>query len=140
MAGNVRRPNTGGGFTSARSHLPPFVSSFLLPTHTVFLNYFMSAPTYPIDRMSCMTNDGPTDRRFQIRGGKLLYNAERDARFPYIYEIKTHALVHSPQQIRTILIHVVDTSYDARVECATFAKTLSVPLGPDSIMDNYGQF
>ena len=87
-----------------------------------------------------MMKDGPTDHRFQIPGGILQYNPERDVHFPYIYEITTHALVHSPNYIKTILIHVVDTAIDARVKRANFEKTLSVPLGPNAIMDNYGEF
>ena len=100
----------------------------------------MTGPTYPIDRFSCMTNDGPTDPRFQIPGGTLLYNAERDVRFPYIYKISSHALVHSPQYIQTILIHVAETAIEARVARANFETSLSVPLGPDAIMDKYGLF
>jgi hypothetical protein len=85
-----------------------------------------------------MRKDGPKDTRFQIPGGILLYNPERDARFPYLYEIPTHALVHSPEYVKKILIHVVDTSTEARVACAKFEKNLSVPLGPNIDMDNYG--
>ena len=87
-----------------------------------------------------MTNDGPTDRRFRIPGGILQYQPERDARFPYIYEIATHALVHALDQVNTIWIHVVDTSMDARIARARFEKTLSVPLGPNAFMDNRGQY
>jgi hypothetical protein len=99
----------------------------------------MSAFTYPIDRSSCMTSDGPIDHRFRISGGTLKYKAERDDRFPYIYKITSHALVHMPERIKTILIHVVDTSMEALVAQAKFEKTLSVPLGPNALMDNYGQ-
>ena len=100
----------------------------------------MSISAYPIGRSSCMTNNEPVDRRFQIHGGTLKYKAERDARFPYIYQITTHALVHAPEHFRTILIHIVDTSEEALVARAKFEKSLSVPLGPDALMDNYGQF
>ena len=86
-----------------------------------------------------MTNEGPTDHRFQILGGTLKYKAERDACFPYIYKITTHALVHMPEYIKTILIHVVDTSVEALVTRAKFEKSLSVLLGPDALMENYGQ-
>jgi len=87
-----------------------------------------------------MSEDGPTDRRFQILCGTLQYSAQRDVRFPYIYKLSTHALVHSPEHIKTILIHVVDTSFDARVARAKFVNTLSVPLGPDADMNNNGPF
>ena len=100
----------------------------------------MSASAYPVDRSSCMTKKGPTTPRFQIPGGTLKYNPERDARFPYLYEITSHALVHMPEHIKTILIHVVDTSIEALVARAKFEKSLSVPLGPDALMDNNGRF
>ena len=87
-----------------------------------------------------MIKDGPTDHRFKIHGGTLLYNTERDAHFPYIYKVDTHALVHSTEYIKTILIHIVDTSINARMTRATFAQTLSVPLGPDAVMNEYGPF
>jgi hypothetical protein len=35
-------------------------------------------PAYPIDRSSCMTNNGPVDGHFKIPGGTLQYNAERN--------------------------------------------------------------
>ena len=99
-----------------------------------------STSAYPIDCSSCMTEDGPEDDRFQIPGGTLLYNAGRDERFPYIYKLTTHALVHAPEFIKTILVHIVDTSIEERIRQAKFIKTLSVPLGPDAIMNNYGPF
>jgi len=93
---------------------------------------------YPKDRAKCELKDGPADRRFRISGGTLLYNPERDARFPYIYSVKTHKLVHD-ERITKILIHVVDTSIEARIDLATFHKTLEVPLGPNELMDRYGR-
>ena len=95
-------------------------------------------PTYPKDRTTCMLKDGPIDPRFQVPGGTLRYKPERDSRFPYIYEIPTHALVHSPEYMKTILIHVVDTSIEARKACAKYEFTLTVPLGPNANMEKYG--
>ena len=85
-----------------------------------------------------MTNNGPADGHFKIPGGTLQYNAKRDVRFPSIYEISTHSLVHSPEYVKTIWIHIVDTSIEARKTRAEFEKTLSVPLGPDAFMNHYG--
>ena len=87
-----------------------------------------------------MTNDGPLDHRFQILGSTLKYKADRDACFPYIYQITTHALVHALEHFPTILIHIVDTSVEALVARAKFEKSPSAPLGPNALMDNYGQF
>ena len=69
---------------------------------------------YPTDRSTFMSAEGPEDPRFKVPNGTLQFNAQRDARFPYLYSLPTHALVHSPEHIKNILIHVVDTSVDAR--------------------------
>ena len=95
---------------------------------------------YPTDCVSCMRKDGPSDRRFRVDGGTLLYNSRRDARFPYLYRVPTHSQVHSPEYIKKILIHIVDTADDARIARAKFDKTLSVPLGPNALMEKYGSY
>ena len=82
---------------------------------------------YPIDRTSGMNKDGPDDVRFRVHGGELQYLSKRNSRFPYIYSLPTHALVHSGHYIKKILVHIVDTSYEARVERAKFDRTLSRP-------------
>ena len=95
-------------------------------------------PRYPRDVTEYMNKHGPTDSRFRIPDGRLLYNEKRDARLPYIYEIPTHYLVHSPH-IKRILIHIVDTNQETRIHRAKYETTLSVPLGPNELMDKYGQ-
>jgi hypothetical protein len=96
-------------------------------------------PHLPLEPSSYMNKEGPKDTRFHIPNGKLLYDAKRNARLPYIYEISTHSLVHSPQHIKKILIHVVDPSENARTARANFESTLVVPLGPNNLMVKYGQ-
>ena len=97
-------------------------------------------PHLPSQRSSYMNEEGPTDPRFRIPNGKLLYNATRNARLPYIYEISTHILVHSPQHIKKILIHVVDPSEKARMAHANLESSLVVPLGPNKLMAKYGLY
>lgn len=89
-----------------------------------------------MDHLAFMSPEGPPDLRFRIPRGELQYHPRRDA--PYLYRISTHASVHSLDHIKIILICVVDTSVDARIHCAQFDKTLSVPLGPDALMKEYG--
>lgn len=96
--------------------------------------------SYPVDFLTTMSKEGPADPRFRISGGVLQYCPQRDSRFPYLYQIPTHSLVHSPDQIKTILIRIVDTSMEARIRSAQFDKTLSVPLGPNALMDKYGTY
>ena len=93
---------------------------------------------YPNDRTTCMDENGPRDARFRVPGGHLQYLHTRDSRFPYLYALPTHALVHSSEYIKKILIHIVDTSKEARIKCAKFDDTLSVPLGPNALMKEYG--
>ena len=45
--------------------------------------------------------------------------------------------MHSPDHFKTILIQVV-TSMDAQISHAQFEETLSVLLGPNALMDEYG--
>ena len=94
--------------------------------------------SYPVDRSTYMSKEGPANPQFRILGGDLLYHPKRDGRFPYLYRIPTHTLVHSPDHFHTILIHIVDPSMKARIRCAQFDKTLSVPLGPNVLMEEYG--
>ena len=85
-----------------------------------------------------MSQEGPSNPRFCVTEGVLQYHARRDARFPYLYCISTHALVHSPDHFKTILIRIVNTSVEAQIRCAQFDNSLSVPLGPNSLMNKYG--
>ena len=94
---------------------------------------------YPIDRTTYMNKDGPENPQFRVNGGDLQYLPMRDSRFPYLYSVPTHRLVHSSQYIKKILIHIVNTSHEARIKCAKFDRTLSVPLGPNALMKEYGK-
>lgn len=94
--------------------------------------------SYPVDCTSFMNKEGHDDPRFRVHGGCLQYLPMRDSRFPYLYSLPSHTLVHSPQYIKKILIHIVDTSCKARMERAKFDRTLSVPLGPNAHMKEYG--
>jgi len=92
----------------------------------------------PPDPFICMCEDGLIDTRFHVPGGELQYSSLRDACFPYLYKVPMHTLVHNPKYLTKIIVHVVDTSIDARIEHAKFANTLSVPLGPNILMKKYG--
>ena len=99
---------------------------------------FIMPATFPKDRSACMRPEGPADPWYRILQGELLYNAECDARFPYIYCIPTHPLVHSLELMKQILIHIVDTSLEAWIDRVWWHKTLTVPLSPDKLMEKYG--
>ena len=91
------------------------------------------------DPMVCMNQDGPMDPHFQIPGGTLLYNPYHDAWFPYLYALPIHVLVHSPEYIKKILVHVVDTSMEDHIAHAEFTKRLSIPFGSNALMEKYGK-
>lgn len=97
-------------------------------------------PSFPGPGSAYMNKEGPANPHFHVPNGKLLYNEKRNAYFPYIYEIPTHALVHSPQHFQKILIHIVDTAEKARTARAIYQKSLLVPLGPNDLMANYGEY
>ena len=112
------------------SSFPPY--QFLLtPT------FLFKMPSYPMDCTTFMSKDGPSNPKFRIPGGCLQYLPTRDSHFPYLYSLPTHALIHFTH-IKKILIHIVDTSCQARIERAKFDHTLSVPLGPNKLMKEYG--
>ena len=116
-----------------------FFPFFLSSLHYSSKANFKMSTSYPTDCTTYMNKDGPSDPRFRVDGGHLEYLPKHDSRFPYIYSVPTHALVHSPLYIKKILIHIVDTSHKARVKCAKFDRTLSVPLGPNALMKEYGK-
>lgn len=94
--------------------------------------------SYPVDCTTSMNEEGPSNPRFRVHSGCLQYLPAQDSRFPFLYSVPTHSLVHLPLYIKKILIHIVDTSSEACMECAKFNHTLSVPLGPNALMKEYG--
>jgi len=85
-----------------------------------------------------MDQDGPTEKEFRVSGGKLLYHPGRDSRFPYVYEMRRHPLDPTPQVKKRILVYVVDTSKGNSAKLHKWENSLSIPLGPDSVIDSYG--
>ncbi|KAJ3502997.1 hypothetical protein NLJ89_g8631 [Agrocybe chaxingu] len=77
---------------------------------------------------------------FMISGGKLLRNANRDDRFPYIYQVKAHPLITSYEYVKIILIYVHDTDPEAQKVMLAFEDSLEIPLGPDAHMPQLGLF
>ena len=78
---------------------------------------------YPIDCTTYMNKDSPNNPQLWVHGGHLQYLPMRDSRFPYLYSVPTHALVHSPQYIKKILIHIVNTSTMPYQMCQTSSYT-----------------
>ena len=102
------------------------------------VHYPIMPVNYPVDCLTFMSKEGPPDPRFCILEDELVYHTQHNAHFPYLYCILTHALVHLPDHFKLILICVINTSVEARISCTQFDKGLSVPLGPNTLMDKYG--
>jgi hypothetical protein len=87
-----------------------------------------------------MRADGPTDKRFVVDHGCLVYYERCDKRFPYLYEVSSHPLVHNTQAVKRILVYIIDTDPAALKTIADWEDTLGIPLGPDATMDEHGKF
>lgn len=98
----------------------------------------MPYPKYPAHWKTCMDENGPGDKAFRVPDGKLLYHPGRDSRFPYIYEMQSHPLDPTPKVRKRILVYVIDTSEANLVKLHNWENSLSVPLGPDSLINSYG--
>ncbi|KIJ90287.1 hypothetical protein K443DRAFT_116799 [Laccaria amethystina LaAM-08-1] len=86
-----------------------------------------------------MRADGPKDKRFVVDHGSLVYCKCRDGRFPYLYEVSSHPLVHNTQAVKRILVYIIDTDPAALKTLADWEETLGIPLGPDDAMDQHGK-
>lgn len=94
---------------------------------------------YPPDKSEYMRADGPKDKRFVVDHGRLVYDKRRDGRFPYIYEVSSHPLVHNTQAVKRILVYMIDTDPAALKKLADWEDTLGIPLGPDAYMNEHGK-
>ncbi|KAF8237338.1 hypothetical protein L208DRAFT_1248145, partial [Tricholoma matsutake] len=61
-----------------------------------------------------------------------------DSRFPYIFQVDSHPLVHDhdPLSPGCILIYIQDTLVEGLKALETFEASLEVPLGPDESVLN----
>ena len=76
----------------------------------------------------------------QVPDGVLLYDPERDRRFPYIFKVGSHLLAHDRELFPEghILVYIQDTSVDGLKRLEEFEASLEVPLGTDESISNYG--
>jgi hypothetical protein len=98
-------------------------------------------PQLKSDRFA-MRKQGPLDHGFVVPGGNLLYNKNRDGRFPYLYELSRHPLVAESDygtKIRHILVYIQKTDPESLRSQFLFEETLNVPKGPDAEMEKNGQ-
>jgi hypothetical protein len=76
----------------------------------------------------------------EVPGGVLLYDMNRDGRFPYIFQVESHLLAHDRDLLSPgrILVYIQDTSVEGLKALEAFEASLEVPLGPDESVSNLG--
>lgn len=95
------------------------------------------ANIYPNTRIAVHNNQTPTDKRWCVKHGTLVYCQNRDIRFPLVWEVKDHTMTHGQSVMKNWVI-IVDTSSEARRKNAEFEESLKTPLGPDLYMKDFG--
>ena len=103
---------------------------------------------YPPDGKDFMRKNGPIDPQFVVPDAELIIMERRDAQFYYVYRMqKPHPHVKlnevipdASKYIEETWVYIVDTSPEKQKERFEFEETLSIPIGPDSLMDEIGEF
>jgi hypothetical protein len=99
----------------------------------------MAENLYPSDKTRRMAHS-PSDPLKIVKDGLLWFHKNRDERFPYIYKVDSHPLVHNTDVIKHIYVYVEDTRTEAMHAKRLFEQDLKVPLGPDRTMAGHGRY
>ena len=97
----------------------------------------MADTLYPSDKTRRMALT-PSDPLKIVKNGKLWFHRNRDGRFPYIYKVDSHPLVHNTNVIKHIYVYIEDTRTEAMHAKRLFEKDLKVLLGLDKTMAGHG--
>jgi hypothetical protein len=103
---------------------------------------------YPLDGKEFMRKNGPTDPQFVVPDADLIISEQRDARFYYVYRLRSphpHIQLNkdmpdASKYINETWVYIVDTSPEQQKDRFEFEETLSVPIGPDSLMEEIGEY
>lgn len=104
---------------------------------------------YPPDGNEFMRKSGPIDQQYVVPDADLLYLERRDARFYYVYRLRNlhpynvelnKLMPNASEYIDQTWVYIVDTSPEQQKVRFQFEDTLSVPIGPDSLMDDIGEY
>jgi hypothetical protein len=94
---------------------------------------------YPRNRDHCMNCYGPDNPALVVAEGTLIFDSNRDGRFPYLFEVQAHPLVHDLNAVKKIIVYIQDTSPEALKRQFSFEENLYIPLGPDKTMSDLGE-
>jgi hypothetical protein len=97
----------------------------------------MAENLYPSDKTRRMAH-ASSDPLKIVKDGELFFHKNRDERFPYIYKVESHPLVHNTDVIKNIYVYIQDTRTEAMHAKRIFEKDLKVPLDPDRTMAFHG--
>ncbi|KIJ91825.1 hypothetical protein K443DRAFT_135423 [Laccaria amethystina LaAM-08-1] len=89
---------------------------------------------YPLDGKEFMRKNGPIDEQYAVPDADLIILERRDVRFYYVYRLRTP---HPHIELNEIMPNASKYEQKKRFE---FEETLSVPIGPDSLMDELGAY
>ena len=81
----------------------------------------------------------PSDPLKIVKNGQLWFHKHRDDRFPYIYRVESHPLVHNTDVIKNIYVYIADTRPEAMHAKRLFEKYLKVLLGSDKTIAALGK-
>ena len=103
---------------------------------------------YPSDEGTFMLKNGPIDPQFVVPDADLIILERRDDRFYYVYRLqKPHPhlqlnedMPEASKYIKETWVYIVNTSSEEQKQRFDFEETLSVPIGPDSLMDEIGEY
>lgn len=119
--------------------------------HNVATAFFASSSglsRYPSDGVDFMLKNGPIDPQLVVPDADLIILERRDARFYYVYRLQNPhphpklntAVPDASKYIKETWVYIVDTSPEHQKQRFDFEETLSVPIGPDSLMDEIGEY
>ncbi|KIJ98238.1 hypothetical protein K443DRAFT_628290, partial [Laccaria amethystina LaAM-08-1] len=102
---------------------------------------------YPPDGKEFMRKNGPIDQQYVVPDADLIILEQWDARFYYVYRLRSphpHIQLNkdmpdASKYINETWVYIVDTSPEQQKQRFQFEETLSVPIGPDSLMNEIGE-
>ena len=103
---------------------------------------------YPPDGTEFMRKNGPIDEQYIVPDADLIILERRDARFYYVYRLRNlhphiklnKIMPDASKYIDETWVYIVNTSPEQQKKRFEFEETLSVPIGPDSLMDDIGEY
>jgi hypothetical protein len=103
---------------------------------------------YPLDGKEFMRKNGPIDEQYAVPDADLIILERRDVRFYYVYRLRTphphielnEIMPDASKYVNETWVYIVNTSPKEQKKRFEFEETLSVPIGPDSLMDELGAY